>query len=86
MRVGFVMFLLQYMQLVSEKTRNESVRAVMSSSRPGSSGELLSENRSSKLFSSGTQPGQESKSAARLGRDDAVRSFDLLTIGSGKRK
>lgn len=75
--------------LVSEKTRNESVRAVMSSSRPGSSGEL-SENRSSKLFSSGTQkiqPGQESKPTARLGRnDDALRSFDLLTIGSGKRK
>lgn len=77
------------MQLVSEKTRNESARAVMSSSRPGSSGEL-SENRSSKLFSSGTQkiqPGQESKPTARLGRnDDALRSFDLLTIGSGKRK
>lgn len=76
------------MQLVSEKTRNESVRAVMSSSRPGSSGEL-SENRSSKLFSSGSlkiQPGQESKPTARLGRDDALRNFDLLTIGSGKRK
>ncbi|KAJ4872021.1 casein kinase I-like 10 [Raphanus sativus] len=74
--------------LVSEKTRNESVRAVMSSSRPGSSGEL-SENRSSKMFSSGAQkiqPGQESKPTARLGRDDALRSFDLLTIGSGKRK
>ncbi|KAJ0228693.1 Protein kinase domain-containing protein [Hirschfeldia incana] len=74
--------------LVSEKTRNESVRAVMSSSRPGSSGEL-SENRSSKLFSSSTQkiqPGQESKPSTRLGRDDALRSFDLLTIGSGKRK
>lgn len=87
MRVGVVMFCCN-MQLVSEKTRNESVRAVMSSSRPGSSGEL-SENRSSKLFSSGSQkiqPGQESKPAARLGRDDALRSFDLLTIGSGKRK
>lgn len=78
------------MQHESEKTRNESAtkRAVMSNSRPGSSGEL-SENRSSKLFSSGAQkiqPGQEPKSSARLGRDDALRSFDLLTIGSGKRK
>ncbi|XP_024015076.1 casein kinase 1-like protein 10 isoform X1 [Eutrema salsugineum] len=81
----------EVMQHESEKTRNESATkrvVMMSSSRPGSSGEL-SENRSSKLFSSGAQkiqPGQEAKSSARLGRDDALRSFDLLTIGSGKRK
>lgn len=75
---------------MSEKTRNEiaTKMAVMSSSQPGSSGEL-SENRTSKLFSSGApkiQPGQETKSSARLGREDGLRSFDLLTIGSGKRK
>ncbi|KAL1212893.1 Casein kinase 1-like protein 10 [Cardamine amara subsp. amara] len=71
----------------SEKTRNESdtKRVVVSSSRPGSSGELSA----SKMFLSGAQkiqPGQESKPSARLGRDDGLRSFDLLTIGSGKRK
>ncbi|XP_010512404.1 PREDICTED: casein kinase 1-like protein 10 [Camelina sativa] len=76
---------------VSEKTRNEiaTKMAVMSSSQPGSSGEL-SENRTNKLYSSGVekiQPGQESKPSTRLGRDDGLmRSFDLLTIGSGKRK
>ncbi|CAH8261538.1 unnamed protein product [Arabidopsis lyrata] len=75
---------------VSEKTRNEiaTKMAVISSSQPGSSGEL-SENLSSKLFTSGAQkiqPGQETKSSTRLGRDDGLRSFDLLTIGSGKRK
>nr|AAU44476.1 hypothetical protein AT3G23350 [Arabidopsis thaliana] len=75
---------------VSEKTRNEiaTKMAVMSSSQPGSSGEL-SENRSSKLFSSSAQkiqPVQETKLSARLGRDDGLRSFDMLTIGSGKRK
>lgn len=83
-----------HMQHESDKTRNVSAtkRAVMSSSsRPGSSGEL-SENRLSRLFSSGgaqkIQPGQETKPSTRLGRDDTMRSFDLLTIGggSGKRK
>ncbi|CAH2052941.1 unnamed protein product [Thlaspi arvense] len=75
----------------SSKEVHDSVatkRAVVSSSRPGSSGEL-SENRSSRLFSSGAQkiqPSQEPKPSARLGRDDALRSFDMLTIGSGKRK
>ncbi|KAI5649589.1 hypothetical protein M9H77_35594 [Catharanthus roseus] len=81
---------------------SSSKRAVMSSSRPSSSGEP-SENRTSRLGGgSGTgrlsttqrlQPGFESKSssftrvaATRGSRDETLRSFELLTIGSGKRK
>lgn len=86
----------------SSRNGSTSKRAVLSSSRPGSSGEP-SENRSSRLFPSGAristtqrlQPGCESKSssftraaamAVRPGRDDALRSFELLTIGPGKKK
>ena len=72
----------------------------MSSSRPSSSGEP-SENRSSRLVSSSgrlsttqrVQPGFESKSssftrasATSGGRGNALRSFELLSIGTGKRK
>ncbi|CAA3030024.1 casein kinase 1 10 [Olea europaea subsp. europaea] len=77
-----------------------SKRVVMSSSRPSSSGEP-SENRRSWLGTGSgrlsttqrLQPGFESKSssftravATRGSRDDTLRSFDLLTIGTGKRK
>ncbi|KAA8545268.1 hypothetical protein F0562_020052 [Nyssa sinensis] len=84
----------------TSRNGSTSKRAVMSSGRPSSSGEP-SENRASRLGSATgrlsttqrTQPGFESKSssftraaATRGGRDDALRSFELLTIGSGKRK
>ena len=84
----------------SSRNGSTSKRAVMSSSRPSSSGEP-SENRSSRLASGNgrlsttqrIQPGFESKSssftratAARGGRDDTRRSFELLSIGRGKRK
>ncbi|XP_009597948.1 casein kinase 1-like protein 10 isoform X1 [Nicotiana tabacum] len=74
--------------------------AVMGSSRPSSSGEPT-DNRTGRLGSSSgristtqrVQPGFESKSssftratATRGGRDDALRSFELLTIGTGRRK
>ncbi|KNA12954.1 hypothetical protein SOVF_121550 [Spinacia oleracea] len=77
-----------------------SKRAIASSSRPSSSGEP-SDSRSSRLMSTSgrlsttqrVQPGFESKtstlarvSAARPGRDDALRSFDFLSIGAGRRK
>lgn len=72
----------------------------MSSSRPSSSGERT-ENRAGRVGSSGsrlsasqkTQPGFEAKSSsvtrstvAKEGRDHALRSFELLTIGTGRRK
>lgn len=71
----------------------------MSSSRPSSSGEP-SEIRSSRLVSGNgrlsttqrIQPGFESKTSftrgatTRGGRDDALRSFEFLSIGTGKRK
>lgn len=76
-------------------------RPVISSSRPNSSGEPT-ESRSSRLVSGSgrlsttqrVQPGFEpSKSSSftraagtRGGRDDALRSFELLSIGTGKRK
>ncbi|GLT42144.1 hypothetical protein SLA2020_161630 [Shorea laevis] len=83
----------------SSRNGSTSKRAVVSSSRAGSSGEP-SENRSSRLISSSghlstqrNQPAFESKSSSfsrvlptRGGRDDTFRSFELLTIGSGKRK
>ncbi|CAK9166795.1 unnamed protein product [Ilex paraguariensis] len=77
-----------------------SKRALVSSSRPSSSGEP-SENRPSRLGSSSgrlsttqrIQPGIESKSssfsraaATRGSRDETLRSFELLTIGTGRRK
>ncbi|KAA8527778.1 hypothetical protein F0562_035353 [Nyssa sinensis] len=83
----------------TSRNGSTSKRAVMSS-RPSSSGEP-SENRASRLGSSSgrlsttqrIQPGFESKSSSftraavtRGGRDDALRSFELLTIGTGKRK
>ncbi|CAA2962921.1 casein kinase 1 10 [Olea europaea subsp. europaea] len=79
---------------------SSSRRPVLSSSRPSSSGEP-SENRHRRLGSGSgrlsttqrLQPGIESKtssftraSAPRSARDDALRSFELLTIGKGKRK
>ncbi|KAL8167581.1 LOW QUALITY PROTEIN: hypothetical protein V2J09_009080 [Rumex salicifolius] len=81
-------------------SRNGSVtkRAVVSTSRPSSSGEL-GESRLSRLLSTSgrlstaqrTQPGLESKSSnmarsSKPGRDDALRSFDFLSIGAGKKK
>ncbi|XP_054805602.1 casein kinase 1-like protein 10 isoform X2 [Prosopis cineraria] len=84
----------------SSRTGSASKRPVVSSSRPSSSGEP-SESRASRLVSSSgrlsttqrIQPGFESKSssftratASRGGRDDAIRSFELLSIGTGKRK
>ncbi|XP_011030485.1 PREDICTED: casein kinase I isoform X2 [Populus euphratica] len=85
----------------SSRNGSTSKRAVISSSRPSSSGEP-SENRSKSRLASSSgrlsttqriQPGLESKSssfsralATRGGRDDALRSFELLSIGRGKRK
>ncbi|KAJ8765175.1 hypothetical protein K2173_011435 [Erythroxylum novogranatense] len=84
----------------SSRNGNTSKRAVISNSRPSSSGEP-SENRSNCLLSSSgrfsatqrIQPGLESKSSSfsrattsRVGRNDAFRSFELLSIGTGKRK
>lgn len=84
----------------SSRNGSTSKRAVVSSSRPSSSGEPT-ETRASRLVSGSgrlsttqrTQPGFESKSssftrasAARGGREDPLRSFELLTIGSGKKK
>ncbi|KAL5781691.1 hypothetical protein ACOSP7_006720 [Xanthoceras sorbifolium] len=80
----------------SSRNGSSSKRVVISSTRPSSSGEP-SDNRSNRLVSSSgrlstthrIQPGFESKSssftragATRGGRDDALRSFELLTIGS----
>ncbi|MCD9646351.1 hypothetical protein HAX54_036119 [Datura stramonium] len=82
------------------RTDSTSRRAVISSSRPSSSGERT-ENRAGRLGSSSsrlstsqkTQPGFEGKSssvaratAAKGGREHALRSFELLTIGTGRRK
>ncbi|XP_060215890.1 casein kinase 1-like protein 11 isoform X2 [Lycium barbarum] len=82
------------------RTGSTSRRAVMSSSRPGSSGERT-DNRAGRLGSSSgrlstsqkTQPGFEAKSSsisraavAKGSRDNALRSFELLTIGTGRRK
>ncbi|VVB01184.1 unnamed protein product [Arabis nemorensis] len=80
----------------SSRNGSTSKRGVISSSRPGSSAEP-SENRSSRLFSSGSrlatpqrvQQSYESKpssAAVRSGHDDAMRNFELLTIGSGKKR
>lgn len=84
----------------SSRNGSSSKRAVASSSRPSSSCEP-GEGRSSRLASSSArvtstnryQPGFESKSssftratAARGARDDPLRSFELLSIGTDKRK
>ncbi|KAJ6351392.1 hypothetical protein OIU78_007331 [Salix suchowensis] len=84
----------------SSRNGSTSKRAVMSSSRPSSSGEP-SENRSSRLVSNSgrlsttqkTKPGFESKSssftrasATSGGRGNTLRSFELLSIGTGKKK
>ncbi|KAG5400506.1 hypothetical protein IGI04_015113 [Brassica rapa subsp. trilocularis] len=75
---------------VHESDRNpSSKRGVMS---PGSSAEP-SENRSSRLFSSGsrlatTQQNYESKpssASGRPGHDDVIRSFELLTIAKNRK-
>ncbi|XP_022874620.1 casein kinase 1-like protein 10 isoform X1 [Olea europaea var. sylvestris] len=82
------------------RTGSTSKSRLLSSSRPSSYGEA-SENRNSRLGSGSgrlstthrLQPGFESKSSSfmraavsRGGHDDALRSFELLRIGSGKRK
>ncbi|XP_050218798.1 casein kinase 1-like protein 10 [Mercurialis annua] len=84
----------------SSRNGSTSKRAVISSIRPSSSGEPI-ESRSSRLLSSSgrlsttyrVQPGFESKSssftrsaATRGGRDDAMRSFEFLSISTGKKK
>ncbi|ESW15851.1 hypothetical protein PHAVU_007G107800 [Phaseolus vulgaris] len=83
----------------SSRNGSSSKKPVLSSSRPSSSGEP-SESRVSRLVSSSgrlsttqrLQAGSESKtsltraSGTRLGRDDALRSFELLSLGTGKRK
>ncbi|KAJ4955265.1 hypothetical protein NE237_012048 [Protea cynaroides] len=84
----------------SSRNGSTSKRAVISSTRPSSSGEP-SESRSSRLVSSSgrlsttqrIQPGLDSKSSsltravgARGARDETFRSFELLSIGTEKRK
>jgi len=83
----------------SSRNGSSSKKPVLSSSRPSSSGEP-SESRVSRLVSSSgrlsttqrLQAGSESKSSltrasgTRLGRDDTLRSFELLSLGTGKRK
>ncbi|TKY51917.1 Casein kinase I isoform delta [Spatholobus suberectus] len=83
----------------SSRNGSSSKKPVLSSSRPSSSGEP-SESRASRLVSSSgrlsttqrLQPGFESKtsitraSATRGVRDDTLRSFELLSLGAGKRK
>ncbi|XP_023748754.1 casein kinase 1-like protein 10 [Lactuca sativa] len=84
------------------RTGSTSKRAVVSGSRPSSSGEPSGDNRLNRLGSGSgristaqrlhSQPGFESKSSSftravpssRSGRDDALRSFELLTIGKRK--
>ncbi|KAL6989937.1 non-specific serine,threonine protein kinase, partial [Sarracenia purpurea var. burkii] len=85
----------------TSRNDSTSKRVAVSSSRPSSSLEA-SENRPSRLGSGSgrlsttqrIQPGFESKSssftrsaaATRGSRDNPLRSFELLTIGTGKRK
>ncbi|CAK8572108.1 unnamed protein product [Lathyrus sativus] len=82
----------------SSRHGSSSKRPVLSSSRPNSSGEPSESRRlvmnSSRLSTTQrTQPGLESKtssfnraSGTRGGRDDTLRSFELLSLGTGKRK
>ncbi|XP_052188333.1 casein kinase 1-like protein 10 isoform X2 [Diospyros lotus] len=83
----------------SSRNGNISKRVVMPSSRPSSSGEVGESRVTRSGTGNGRlsttqrlQPGLESKSsfsraeATRGSRDDPLRSFELLTIGSGKRK
>ncbi|EOA16599.1 hypothetical protein CARUB_v10004767mg [Capsella rubella] len=83
-------------EVLDSRNGSTSKRGVISSSRPGSSAEP-SENRSSRLFSSGSRhattqrvqqsyESKQSSTAARPGHEDAIRSFELLTIGSGKKR
>lgn len=88
-RESLIGLLASPLQQESDRHRSSSrngSRGVMSSSRPGSS----AENRSSRLFSSTTQRVQESyeskPSSAAAGHEDAIRRFELLTIGSGKKR
>ncbi|PPR94376.1 hypothetical protein GOBAR_AA26293 [Gossypium barbadense] len=84
----------------SSRNDSSSKRPVATGSRLDSSGEP-NENRSGRLVSSSSRlsttqrilPGFQSKSASytrtsatRGGQDDSLRSFEFLTIGSGKRK
>lgn len=86
-------------QVDSERGRTSrngstSKRVVASSSRPSSSGEIRLGTGSGRLSTTQrVQPGFESKSSSftraavtKAGRDDPLRSFELLTIGTGKRK
>ncbi|XP_077250752.1 casein kinase 1-like protein 10 isoform X2 [Tasmannia lanceolata] len=86
----------------SSRNGSTSKRAIVSSSRPSSSGEPTEQiNRTTRLVSGNSrsstaqriQPGFESKSnsfsrsaAARGTRNDPLRSFELLSIGTEKRK
>ncbi|KAL9225180.1 hypothetical protein vseg_001130 [Gypsophila vaccaria] len=84
----------------SSRNGSTSKRAVISISRPSSSGEP-SDGRSGRMLPTGgrvsttqrIQSGVESKtssrarvSAPRPGRDDTLRSFEFLSIGTGRRK
>ncbi|KAI4303976.1 hypothetical protein MLD38_039551 [Melastoma candidum] len=84
----------------ASRNGSSSRRVVASSSRPSSSCEP-NDNRSSRLAGSSSrlssthrhQPGFESKSSSfnrsglnRSSRDDPVRSFELLSLGTGRRK
>ncbi|GAB2210185.1 hypothetical protein Droror1_Dr00015445 [Drosera rotundifolia] len=76
-----------------------SKKAVASSSRPSSSGDP-SKSRTSRLLSTSrmsttqrVQPGIESKTSSlsrafggKPGRDDVTRSFEFLSVGTGKKK
>ncbi|KAF4349341.1 casein kinase 1-like protein 10 isoform X1 [Cannabis sativa] len=86
----------------SSRNGSASKRPVLSSSRPSSSGEPSENRSSRLVSSSGRlsttqriQPGLESKTTSfsrnsaagtRGSRDDTLRSFELLSIGTGKRK
>ncbi|KAF8392175.1 hypothetical protein HHK36_022517 [Tetracentron sinense] len=87
-------------RISSSRYGSNSKRAIISSSRPSSSGEP-NESRSSWLVSGSgrlattqrIQPGFESKyssftraAAARGARDDPLQSFELLTISTEKRR
>ncbi|XP_074319507.1 casein kinase 1-like protein 10 [Silene latifolia] len=83
----------------TSRNGSTSKRAVVSISRPSSSGGP-SDGRSGQLLSSSgrvsttqrVQPGMESRTSSRArissvrpGRDDTLRSFDFLSIGAGRR-
>ncbi|KAK6914104.1 Protein kinase domain [Dillenia turbinata] len=82
----------------SSRHDSASKRPVMSGTRPSSSGEPI-DNRPNQLVSSSSRPSTTQRvqfdqkpallsrnPVTRGGRDDTLRSFELLSIGSGKRK